>query len=326
MIGVGIVGCGGMGSSLVSRLVDVDGAQLVRAYDADPQAAGKLTAKYGGEVSATYAELLDDPRVDAVIVATPGFLHREYVVEAAEASKHVFCEKPMALTVEDCDEMIDACQSAGVNLMVGQVLRLLPVFVESGHIVRERLGRPMAMGIMRIGGWGYDTGWRTRRDTCGGILLEVNVHELDYMRHILGEPEEAFAYGGRYVLDHVDFPDTIFASFRFENGAMGTLKAAVSSRMGRYTGEIICESGTLFYDNSSKTIAYREEGGEQVTLGGDEIPSVDGVATEITEFVESISENRTPNITGEDGRMAVEMALAVERSVQEGRPIPIGEE
>lgn len=297
--------------------------KLVAVFDSNPEAAKGVSSEVGGQMCGNMDELLARRDVEGVIVATPGFLHAEHVRKAAAASKHVFCEKPMALTVRDCDDMIDACEEAGVNLMIGQVLRLIPIFKESARIVREELGRPVAMSTTRIGGWGYRQGWRTRVDQCGGMLLEVNVHEFDYLRHVLGEPEEAFAYGGRLVLDYVDFEDTVFASFRFRGGAVGVLKAAVSSVIGEYRGEIICQNGTLFYDNRAGAIRYRKAGSEEVTIGKDRMPP-GGVAEEVAEFIASIRENRSPSITGQDGRAAVGMAVAVRRSIAERAPVPLG--
>jgi len=324
MIGVGLVGCGGMGAALLQSAAKLSNVDVVGAYDVNPDGAKKVTSENGGRACNSYAELLNMPALDAVIVATPGYLHAPFVKGAAAASKHVFCEKPFALNLRDCDDMIQARNEAGVNLMVGQVLRLLPVFKETARIVRQELGKPVAMGIMRVGGWGYASGWRTKVEMCGGMLLEVNVHELDYMRYLLGDPVEAFAYGGRFVLENVDFMDTVMASFKFRGGAVGTLKATVSSELGQYTGEVFCQGGTLFYDNGSSTIRYRRKGSEEVIVTKEELPS-GGVDEEMQEFVASIEESRKPSITGEDGRAAVEMALAVRRSAQEGIPVAIGQ-
>ena len=324
MVGIGITGCGGMGTSLVRDMVKVEGAALVAAHDVDPQAAKKVTDELGGEVEENYGDLLGRSDVDAVVVATPGYLHRDPVIQAALASKHIFCEKPMALNLEDCDEMIEACEEAGVNLMIGQVLRLIPVFKESARIVREELGKPLAMSTLRFGNWGIRKGWRNTIEKSGGMLLEVNVHEFDYLRFVCGEPVEVFARGGRLVHDNIDFEDTVFSSFKFQNGAIGNLRAAVSSAIGQYTGEIICKEGALSYDNHTGTIRYRRFDGDEVTLARDQLPEFGGVAEETSEFVRSIMENRKPDITGEDGRTAVEMALAVRRSIQEGAPVKFG--
>jgi myo-inositol 2-dehydrogenase/D-chiro-inositol 1-dehydrogenase len=324
MIGIGIIGCGGMGTDLIRKMVKAEGAELVATFDANPEAAVRLADEMGAEACGSYKEMLARPQIDAVVVATPGYLHTGPVVQAAGEGKHVFCEKPLALTLEDCDMMIQSCREAGVNLMVGQVLRLIPIFKESARIVREELGKPVAMSTMRIGGWGYSSGWRSRIDQCGGVLLEVNAHEFDYLRHICGEPREAFGYGGRFVLDYVDFEDTVFSSFKFEGGAIGLLRSGGSSTMGRYTGEIICKGGALFFDNNAGTISYKAVGDEEVTLTRDDLPPNTAVAEETAEFISSIEENRRPAITGEDGRAAVEMALAIRQSIAEGRPIPIG--
>jgi len=324
MIGIGMTGCGGMGTSLVREMVKVEGASLKAAHDIDPKAAKRVTAELGGEVEKDYEDLLGRSDVDAVVVATPGYLHRDPVIQAAKASKHIFCEKPMALNLEDCDMMIDACKEAGVNLMIGQVLRLIPLFKESARIVREELGKPLAMSTLRMGGWGYKKGWRATMEKSGGMLLEVNVHEFDYLRFVCGEPVEVFACGGRLAHDYIDFEDTVFSSFKFQNGAIGNLRALVSSALGQYTGEIICKEGALSYDNHTGTIHYRRFEGEEVTITKDNLPEFGGVAEETSEFVHSIKENRAPTITGEDGRMAVEMALAVRRSIRDGAPVKIG--
>jgi predicted dehydrogenase len=324
MIGIGMTGCGGMGTSLVREMIKVEGARLTAAHDVDPQAAKRVTDELGGEVEKNYEDLLGRSDVDAVVVATPGFLHRDPVIQAAKASKHVFCEKPMALNLDDCDMMIAACREAGVNLMIGQVLRLLPVFKESARIVREELGKPLAMSTLRMSGWGYREGWRATIEKSGGMLLEVNVHEFDYLRFVCGEPVEVFACGGRLAHDYIDFEDTVFSSFKFQNGAIGNLRALVSSAIGQYTGEIICKEGALSYDNHTGTIRYRRYDGDEVTITKDQLPEFGGVAEETSEFVQSIKENRAPTITGEDGRIAVEMALAVRRSIREGEPVRMG--
>ena len=324
MIGVGLVGCGGMGTDLARNMAKLEGARLLAAYDSNLDAAKKVTAELGGDVCSQYGQLLGRADIDAVIVATPGYLHAQHVKEAAAAAKHVFCEKPLALSLRDCDDMIRACRKARVKLMVGQVLRLLPLFKESARIVREQLGKPVAMSTTRIGGWGYREGWRSRLETCGGSLLEVNVHEFDYMRYVLGEPVEAFAYGGRFVLDYVDFEDTVYASFKFRGGSIGILKSAVSSAIGQYRGEVICKGGTLFYDNRDGSIRYKKTDSSEVSLTRDQIPQGGGVAEEVSEFICCIEGKRQPSITGKDGRAAVEMALAVRRSAAEGAPVRIG--
>lgn len=324
MVGIGIVGCGGMGRSLVDGIVKTEGAELRAAFDPEVEASRMVTSKYGGTVAPSREALLSRSDVDAVIVATPGYLHAEPVIAAARANKHVFCEKPFALNLADCDSMIRECRDAGVNLMVGQVLRLLPVFKESTRIVREELGPPVAMSAIRISGWRFKTGWRSSMETSGGMLLEVNVHEFDYLRHVCGEPVEVFARGGTFVHDFLDYEDTVIAIFRHESGAIGNLRLAASSTMGKYTGEIICEKGTLFFDNRSTSVSYRKMDDDEVVITRDQLPKWGGVEEETAEFVRSIEENRQPSISGEDGRAAVEMALAVRQSIREGVPVLLG--
>ena len=319
-VGLGLIGCGGMGRSLAENANQLENAEVVACYDVQPDASRAAASLLGSKTCQSLEELLGSPEIDGVIVATPGYLHARQVVQAAEAGKHVFCEKPMALTVHDCDEMISACRRNDVKLMVGQVLRLLPVFKECARIVREELGKPVAMRTTRIGGWGH-SGWRNKLSLSGGMLLEVNVHELDYMRHLLGEAREVAAYGGRYV-QGVDFEDTVHATFWFREGRVGTLEAAASSTIGIYNGTVICEDGSLAYDNGAGTIRYRLSGGEERVLNASQSVKVPyGVQEELADFVGSIIEDRDPIITGLDGREAVRMALAIRESIETGRVV-----
>jgi predicted dehydrogenase len=134
---------------------------------------------------------------------------------------------------------------------------------------------------------------------------------------------EAFAYGGRLVLDYTDFEDSIISSFKFKSGAVAMLIAAGSSTMNLYRGEIICSRGSLFYDNHTGTVRYKKKGGDEETIPREDLPEGGGVGEEMSEFIRSIQENRKPTISGEDGRAAVAMALAARLSAKTGEPVPL---
>ena len=145
-----------MGTSHATQMAKLSELRLIASCDVD-QAKARATAdaaaqagNHGVRVYFEVAALLADGDVPAVIVATPNFTHKRIVLDALAAGKHVFCEKPMALTVADCDEMISAARSAGRKLMVGQVLRLITVFAEVRRLVKEgAIGEPRAVRILR---------------------------------------------------------------------------------------------------------------------------------------------------------------------------------
>lgn len=324
---VGLVGCGVMGKSLAEQLRTIERAELVAACDVEESAAKAFGGEFGVWVTTDLHELLARDEIDAVLIATPPFLHAQQTVAAAQAGKHVFCEKPMALTVEDCDRMIEACKANGVNLMVGQVLRYFPIHAKVKELVESgELGRLICISVHRLGGgfmgvWAK--GWRKSKAASGGMLMEVNIHELDYLRWVGGEVESVFAMGGNFLHPDCDYPDCVFVAVKFRSGALGLLHASQVSVAGSYGGRADCEKGSLLFPQLwSGELVVQTESGQKV-FKADELSAENPVRRELREFVESILENRPPAITGEDGRAAVALALAAYKSLETGEPVTV---
>ena len=160
---LGLIGAGGMGMSLARAAKAREDTCFVGVADPMAEAAQKAVDELGGTAFTNYQDLLACADLDAVIVAPPNTAHREVAIAAVEAGKQVFCEKPMAMNVAECDAMIAAAQRAGVKLMVGQVLRLIPGFAKARELALSgELGRPVAVAIERSGLWGFHgNGWRS---------------------------------------------------------------------------------------------------------------------------------------------------------------------
>jgi predicted dehydrogenase len=324
---VGLIGCGNMGAGLARACSQLDNATVVGVADSMAEKAEKLAEDLSARAFGDYRNLLTEGDVDAVIVAVPNFLHADTASAAAESGKHVFCEKPMALTVDDCDRMIKAAKDNGVKLMVGQVLRYLPVFVKMKEIVDSGiLGEPFSMYVSRLSGgsWGNPQHWRMKRELTGGILYEVSVHELDYMRYICGDVESVSASMGNFIqADGRDYEDTAHVMLRFKSGGVGTLIAGQCSSMGGYDGKIHCRKGTVHFDNGKSLVTYKPFDGEVVKIEREEMKTEPGVRREIRYFVESIVEDKEPAIPGEDGRKVIEIAQAAYISAKEGREVKL---
>ena len=185
--GIGLVGAGGMGKSLVLEANQIEGVKVVFVSDLDEDRARSLAEEVNASYTLDYHGLLCDDRIHAVFVASPPFLHATISIDAMNSGKHVFCEKPMATTLKDCDAMIKTAEQNQVNLGVGLVCRFHATHSKVREIVvSEQLGKPISMHVHRIGGpWqggSYHTDWRMQREKCGGFLMEVNAHEIDFMR------------------------------------------------------------------------------------------------------------------------------------------------
>ena len=323
-VGVGLIGCGSMGSGLARACAVLQDARIVAVCDLVKEHADKLGAELGAVSLDSCDAFLQMPEVDTVIVASPNFLHEEHVVAAASAGKHVFCEKPMAFSVASCDRMIATARSHNVKLMIGQVLRYLPVFAKIKELVSHTLGQPFSLQITRIGGaWGVSSSWRSRKDQCGGILYEVSVHELDFMRYVAGDVDQVAAYAGQFVLPNADYEDAIQVLMHFRNGGHGALLASRAASMGTYDGKLLCANGNLCFNHSKGEVRYRLFDGEEVVLGPQDMQTEPAVQREVRYFIESILKDTVPPIPGEEGLKVIQIVEAAYLSAQEGRMIDI---
>jgi len=325
-LAVGLIGCGSMGMGLAKRLHAREEAAITAVADVSGEAAAKAAQEFGAAQFKDYRALLESGDVGAVIIATPNNTHKEIAVAAAQAGKAVFLEKPMALSVADCDQILAAAEAAGIKLMVGQVLRLLPPFIKIREIIASgELGEPWAIFVTRMGGRGFD-GWRSHRAVAGGILYEVHVHELDFMRSVCGDACAVSAVTGHFANPQMEYEDTALVNLRFKSGALGSLHACYVAVRGGAYGKILCSEGALDYTWSDGVIRYQKKEGEEQVVETKALEIEDGVAHEIRAFCEWVLHDAPPPFTGVDGRAAVEMAQAAYLSAEQGREItlPLG--
>ncbi len=327
---LGFIGAGGMGTTLATAAAELDNCQIVCIQDPVLSKAQTLADQTDAEPCAQPEELLGRSDIDAVVISAPNNLHKELTVAAASAGKHVFCEKPMALNVADAKQMIVAAQQAGVKLMIGQVLRYLSPWVWIKEFIDAgNLGDPFAMQTTRIGGhwsgWYTQSTWRMQRESCGGPLFEFSVHEIDFMRHILGEASGVYAHLGNFTYPEVDYEDLAYVMINFEDDKVGCLLAGHASFMDVYDGKIICTEGTLLYSGSGE-VSYQRAGDEHpTTLTAEEIAAgyEPGVKRELREFAEAVLTDTEPAIPGEEGLRNIEVAEAAHLSWEQRREVPL---
>ena len=205
-----------------------------------------------------------------VDVCLPTYLHAEHVIAAARAGKHVLCEKPMALSLEQADAMIEATEQAGVAFMVGHTLRFWPEYVAIKDLVsRGELGKPVAVAATRLGTaptWSWDR-WLLDPERGGGAVPDLHIHDIDYIAWLLGKPRSVMARGVRSAngcWDHV------FTTLDYEDGAAafaeGTFFVPPSFPF-TMTFRAICENGTAeFVFRSGVNIEARAESGNTLTV------------------------------------------------------------
>ena len=314
-----------MGRTEAKVLADIPEARLVAVCDVSAEAANLFGQEVGVRALTDHREALALPEVGAVIVATPNGLHTQIVLDAAAAEKHVFCEKPMAFTVAECDQMIAACEQHGVRLMVGQVLRLLPLFQRVIDIFDSGvLGRPLTAQITRIGWLGDPKArYRLTKALTGGQLYDISVHEIDLLHRLFGPTQSVFAHSENFVQRHVDYDDTDHLLLRFRGGGVAALFASLASTLGTSHGTIVGDQGTLRYDHGAGTITYRRAGEDEqpVTQTVKRSDGENGYLRELRSFTEWVLDGKDPLLTAAEGRAAVQVVEAAYRSAATGEPV-----
>ena len=302
----------------------------------DPDAAN--LQKAGEELGV--ATLLSDYRaavvredIDAVVIVTPTFLHCEIACLAAQHGKHIFLEKPMAVTAAECRRINAAVQQAGVKLQIGFMRRFNDSFrrakesIASGEMGRVMLIKSTGRGPGGPGAWMYDL------RKSNGIVAEVNSHDLDTLRWLTGQEfARVYAQGRNFKCPDAraawpDFYDNVVAQFTFREETMGLVDGACPAHYGYDARvEVLCEKGLLLIGT------VEEPGFTRVTLDGQATSHAvkswralfkDAYLAEMEHFVQCVREGAAPSVTGEDGLRTVEAVVAVNESIRTGQPANI---
>ena len=180
------------------------------------------------------------------------------------------------------------------------------------------------MTVTRLGGPdALAKGWRATKKQSGGYLYEINVHELDFMRHVMGEAKSVFASTGHFTESPVEFEDVAFVQIRYESGGIGTLHCGGSSSIGKYEVMIQCKKGTLANGGFGGPIRYARFGEEHLTIQTSEIEKEDPYREEVRSWVDAVTKGTPMVFDGHDGAAAIELADAAYRSARTGRAVKL---
>lgn len=331
-IGFGVIGCGGISNAHLTPLSKRDDARIVCVSDINPEAARGQAEKYGAEKWVTDArELLAMPEVDAVVVCTPTFLHPEGVLAAAAAGKHILCEKPIALSLEDADRMIAACDKAGVLFMIAFVRRFCSEWLKLRDIIQSgEMGRPVLWrGVS--GSSGPHSPWFLDAEKGGGPFIDGCVHDWDFARFTFGEPEVVLASVRHMKEGDSTSLDTGSAIVRFQSGdeLMRSWTWGLPGRACRSQGmhDVIGPKGALRFPgapaagSSMNQFVLTDGDGVEHALEYPHAGGPDWFAAQMDHFVSCIKEGKQPSVTGEDGKKAIAIALAVLEAGRTHKPV-----
>lgn len=262
----GLIGSGYFGLALGRGFLRQPGARISRVYD--PENAEIARRELGAVPTASIRELCESDDVDAVIVASPNWAHREAVVQAAEAGKPIFCEKPMALSYEDCSAMVDAAQRAGVLLMSGHVMNFMNGVRRVKRLIADGVLGDVLYCRAARNGWEepQDTiSWKKRRELSGGHLYH-HIHELDVVQFIMGTPKTATMVGGNVAHQGERFgdeDDLLLITLEFENGSFATLEYGSAFRWPEHYLLVQGTLGAAMIDMTDTGVTVRHSGTEE---------------------------------------------------------------
>ncbi len=321
-IGFGVIGCGRISENHLQALAKAPGTRLQCVADVNAELAQGRAEQHGASAwVADYRELLAMSEVDAVVVCAPTFLHAEIVCAAAETGKHVLCEKPIAMKLEDAERMIAFCEGAGVRFMVGFVRHYSPQWLKLREIiVSGRIGRPVIWRntvAIRI----PPLRWFVDADRGGGPFIDGCVHDYDFARAIFGEAEWAMGSLMRFS-ETTTALDTGTAVIHFESGdelmrSWSWGLPGPSVRMAS-TEDVIGPGGGIRFptaEEGSALFVVNGDGSEE-PMPYEQTTGQDWFDRQMAEFVACIREKREPLASGTRGIRALEIALAVLRAGQ----------
>jgi UDP-N-acetyl-2-amino-2-deoxyglucuronate dehydrogenase len=345
--GCAIVGCGMIARFHARAIADVPDLKLTALVSRKRETAETLAEALGLKVDcyADLAPVLARKDVDIVIVTTPSGAHMEPAVAAAEAGKHVVVEKPLEITLERCDRIINACDRNKVQLCTIFPSR----FADANVVLKQavaagRFGR-LTLGETTCKWWRpqsyYDEGgWKgTRALDGGGALMNQAIHNVDLLLWMMGPATHVTGFTATLAHERIEVEDTAVACLRFANGALGVIQATTSVHPGLpKTIAVHGDRGTAvieqedvlkweFISETDEDRRIRERFAVKVgASGGSSNPAAIshvGHARQLADFAEALRTGRPPLVDGREGRRAVEVILGIYRSAESGRVIPL---
>jgi myo-inositol 2-dehydrogenase / D-chiro-inositol 1-dehydrogenase len=325
---VGIVGAGTMANVHGAGWKATD-ADLIGVMSKNQASALEFSQKYKTRIFSSYGDLLE--QVDIIDICTPTDLHKDLTLQAAKASKHVICEKPIALTVQDGQEMIEACNNAGVRLFIAMVVRFFPQYRLAQQTVSS--GQLGNLGVMRFKRMGYqptgDEGWFTNEARSGGMVVDLMVHDFDYARWLAGEVRQVFAKSVRSKNPSAP-SDYALVTLSFDNGNMALIEGGWVYPPGtfRTSFDIAGSDGLLEWkSDDAVTIQPFLKPKEATAVARVGVPSSilaeDPYTTEIKHAYDCIKNNKPFLVTAEDGLEALRIALAAKESLKTGKAVSL---
>lgn len=325
MIRIGIIGAGTMGGCHLGCYEDIPGVKVVAVCDLIKEKAENLASNHGARVVTDAMEIINAEDIDYVDICLPTPLHYVYAIPAMKNKKHVFCEKPIARTIDEADEMVKTAKENSVKFTVGHVLRFFPEYVK----LKDKMEKGLVGTVKEVrtaresSNPGMVCSWYGDIKQSGGPMFDMALHDVDYLIHTFGDVEYVKAIG---KLGEEKYPlfDYAYTLLKFKNGmvahATGSWAlpkgAPFTTKIEVYGTEGMMEESIL---KTSPIISYiSKESKETGTVAVPESPmrkTDNPYFIELKHFVDSINKDTEPLVTGESALKTLRVAVAIEKSL-----------
>jgi len=350
---IAIAGCGKVAHLHAKAIKNIPDARLAAVWSRTASKAEEFAKKYETVASASVSSMVKDHSIDFVIICTPHPFHKSPAIESAEAGASVLVEKPLAVTLQDCDDIINVCKTRNVKLgVISQRRWYSPVKRVKDAIEQGKIGKPV-LATVNILGWRdrdyyASDAWRgTWKMEGGGILVNQAPHQLDILLWYMGPLDEVYGIWRNLNHPYIEVDDTAVAILKFKSGAIGNILISNSQKPGIYGkvhihGEngasvgVQTDGGAMFIPGMVNiaeppaTDLWTVPGEENMLKKWKKLdtdfynscdPMVYYMQLQIEDFIQAMKNNREPFITGEDGRRTVELFTAVYRSSRDNSPV-----
>jgi predicted dehydrogenase len=350
---IAIAGCGKVAHLHARAIRDIPNARLTAVWSRTWSSARSFAAEYKAIPCHDITTMVTENRIDLVLICTPHPFHRNAVLEAAGAGANVLVEKPLAASLQDCDEMLDACSRHQVKLgVISQRRWYKPVLRVKEAIDAGKIGRPVLATVNMLG-WRdkayYEAdAWRgTWQLEGGGVMVNQAPHPFDILLWYMGDIDEIYGLWQNLNHPYIEVEDTALAIIRFKNGALGNIIVSNSQKPGIY-------SKIHVHGENGSSIGVQTDGGAMFIAGmtgiaeppvndlwtvpGEEMllekwrmedttffnridPATYYMRCQIEDFLNALDKHAKPAVTGDAGRKTVELFTAVYRSTRDNRPV-----
>jgi len=330
MTGIGIIGAGHFGGVHARALAGLPGATLVAACRNDADGIAAFVAEHGGTPYTDWRALLDDPAVNAVVIATPHHLHRDVTIAALSAGKHVLLEKPMASTLAECDAIIAGAERSTAKLMIGHVTRyFLPMQVATDFLATGAIGKPVTGTSAFIKLWMESNRqpWHLEKAAGGGMLMTAGIHALDRLVFLMGGQVASVSAMMAATFHQQEADDIALINLRFADGRFGHV-GSVGYSNGAVTSalQLVCENGVLDIDLNGQLRVGQEGVWRDLETPTEADPMLGAIRRQWQAFLAAIDGGTPVPIDSAYARQLVAIIEAAALSEQDRREITINKD